>query len=142
MKIQFDDIENAFHFVSMGPMYENQAILCKKSGEIFYISEMGDSDELPDDIEDSKKYIKIPHKNELDLGKNLVMRFVIEFMPDDIYRVENIFKRKGAYSRFKSLLEQEGLLKEWHDYENKWRVIALKDWCYDNKIDIVGKQGA
>ena len=57
---------------------------------------MGDSDELPDNIEDSKKYIEIPHKNELDLGKNLVMRFVIEFMPDDIYRVENIFKRKGA----------------------------------------------
>ena len=111
MKIQFDDIGNAFHFVSMGPMYENQAILCKKSGEIFYISEMGDSDELPDDIEDSTKYIKIPHKNELDLGKNLVMRFVIEFMPDDIYRVENIFKRKGAYSRFKSLLEKIRAIK-------------------------------
>ncbi|MDL1959816.1 MAG: hypothetical protein LWX01_12150 [Deltaproteobacteria bacterium] len=94
MKIQFDDIENAFHFVSMEPMYGNQAILCKETGEIFYISEMGDSNELPDDIEDSKKYIEIPHKNELDLGKNLVMRFVIEFMPDDIYRIEYIFKKR------------------------------------------------
>ena len=99
---------------------------------------MGDSDELPDNIEDPNKYIEIPHKNKLDLGKNLVMRFVIEFMPDDIYKVENIFKRKGAYSRFKSLLEREELLKEWHDYEHKWRRIALKDWCYDNKIDFVG----
>ena len=72
---------------------------------------MGDSDELPDDIEDSRKYIEIPHKNELDLGKNIVMRFVIEFMPDDIYRVENIFKRKGAYSRFKSLLEKIRAIK-------------------------------
>jgi len=138
MKIDFDDIKNAFDFVSMAPMYGNQGILCKDTGEFFYISEMGDSDELPDDIEDLKKYIKIPHKNKLDLGKKLVMRFVIEFLPDDIYRVENFFKRKGAYSRFKSLLEKEGLLKEWHDYENKWRGIALKDWCSDNIIDIVG----
>jgi hypothetical protein len=138
MKIKFDDIENAFYFVSMGPRYGNQAILCKKTGKIFYISELGDSDDLPDDIEDPDKYTEIPHKNKLDLGQNLVMRFVIEFMPDDIYRVENIFKRKGAYSRFKSLLEKEGLLKEWYDYENKWRIIALKDWCYENKIDFVG----
>ena len=138
MKIKFSEIEDAFLYVSMGYMRGNQAILCKETGRIYYISGLGDSDELPDDIEDSKKYIEIPHKNELDLGKNLVMRFVIEFMPDDIYRVENIFKRKGAYSRFKSLLEKEGQLKEWHDYENKWRVIALKDWCYDNKIDIFG----
>jgi len=87
-----------------------------------------------------KSAILIRHRIYADmyLGKNLVMRFVIEFMPDDIYRVENIFKRKGAYSRFKSLLEKEGLLKEWHDYEDKWRVIALKGWCFDNKIDIFG----
>ena len=138
MKFKFDDIENAYYFVSMGPSYGNQSILCKKTGKIFYISEMGDSDDLPDDIEDSDKYSEIPHKSELDLGKNLVMRFVIEFMPDDIYRIENIFKRKGAYAKFKSLLEKEGLLKEWYDYENKWRTLALKDWCYDNKIDLVG----
>ena len=28
------------------------AILCLETGEIFYISEFGDSDELPDDIYD------------------------------------------------------------------------------------------
>jgi len=56
----------------MGSMYENQTILCKETGEICYISEMGDSDDLPDDVDESEKYIEIPHKNELDLGKNLV----------------------------------------------------------------------
>jgi predicted enzyme related to lactoylglutathione lyase len=30
------------------------------------------------------------------------------------------------------------LIKEWYDYENKWRTIALKNWCYANKIDLVG----
>jgi hypothetical protein len=138
MKIQFDDIENAFHFVSMGAMYGNQAILCKETGEIFYILEMGDSDELPDDIENSDKYIEIPNKRQLDLGQKLVFKFVIEFLSEEIYRVENMFRKKGAYSRFKSLLEKEGLLKEWHHYENTWQVRALKDWCKDNGIDIIG----
>jgi len=49
-----------------------------------------------------------------------------------------IITKRSLQSRFKSLLEKEGLLKEWHDYENKWRVIALKDWCKDNNIDIIG----
>lgn len=55
MKIRFNDIEDAFLFSSMGSMYENQAILCKETGEIYYISEFGDSDELPDDPEDEEK---------------------------------------------------------------------------------------
>jgi len=52
--------------------------------------------------------------------------------------IMRIITKRSLQSRFKSLLEKEGLLKEWHDYENKWRVIALKDWCKDNNIDIIG----
>jgi len=53
-------------FVSMQPEFGNQALLSKTTGKIFYISEFGDSDELPDDIEDSDDYIEIPHRNELE----------------------------------------------------------------------------
>ena len=137
MKIRFDDIENAFLFTSMGSMSENQAILCKKTGEIYYISEMGDSDALPDDVDESDKYIEIPHKNELNLGRNLVFQFVPEHIPEEIVNVENIFRKKGAYSRFKALLEQKGLLDQWHDYENSRQSETLRKWCKDNKIDII-----
>ena len=138
MKIRFDDIENAFLFTSMGSMSENQAILCKETGEIYYISEMGDSDALPDDVDESDKYIEIPHKNELNLGKNLVSQFVSERIPEEIVNVEKIFRKKGAYSRFKALLEQKGLLDQWHDYGNSRQSEALREWCKDNKIDIIG----
>jgi hypothetical protein len=37
---------------------------------------------LPDDIDD-EKYISIPDKSELDVGKPLVLDFVREFLPDD-----------------------------------------------------------
>ncbi len=137
MKIRFDDIENAFLFTSMGSMSENQAILCKETGEIYYISEIGDSDALPDDVDESDKYIEIPHKNELNLGRNLVFQFVPEHIPEEIVNVENIFRKKGAYSRFKALLEQKGLLDQWHDYENSRQSETLRKWCKDNKIDII-----
>jgi hypothetical protein len=68
MSISFDSIENAFLYVSMDQQFMNNAYLCKETGQIFYTSEIGDSDELPDDIDDSDKYIEIPHKNELELG--------------------------------------------------------------------------
>jgi hypothetical protein len=53
MPISFDSIENAFLYVSMDRQYMNKAYLCKETGQIFYASEIGDSDELPDDIDDS-----------------------------------------------------------------------------------------
>ena len=137
MKIKFDEIENAFLYVSMTPMFGNQAILAKETGEIFYISEMGDSDDLPDDIDESDDYIEIPHKNDLDLGKNLVFRFVSEYLPEEYNRVAQIFRREGAYSRYKNLLERKGLLDQWHKFENDAQSKALREWCKENNIDLI-----
>jgi hypothetical protein len=79
-----------------------------KTGEIFYISELfGSEDELPEDIEDPDKYISIPHKNDLGLGKALVIEFTSQYLPGEIDRVYSIFSRKGAYSRYKELLEKK-----------------------------------
>ena len=97
---------------------------------------MGDSDELPDDIDDPDKYITIPHKNELDLGKALVIEFTSEYLPEDLDTVYSIFRRKGAYSRYKDLLERKGVLEDWYEYENKRQNEALKEWCRENNIEI------
>ena len=138
MKIQFNDIENAFLFVCMAPTFEHQAILSRETGEIFYVSEMGDSDDLPDDIDDPEKYIDIPDQNELDLGQHLVFHFVSEHLPEEYDRVVQIFHKKGAYSRYKDLLEQNGLLDQWHEFENNARSKALREWCAENNIDLIG----
>lgn len=97
---------------------------------------MGDSDELPEDIDDPDKYITIPHKNELDLGKALVIKFTSEYLPEELDRVYLIFRRKGAYSRYKDLLERKGVLENWYEYENKRQNEALKEWCRENNIEI------
>jgi hypothetical protein len=138
MKISYDDIESAFLFVSMQPMFGNQALLSTKTGEIFYISEYGDSDELPDDIEESEDYIEIPHKNELNLGKRLVFDFVSERIPEESDKVSQIFRRKGAYSWYKNFLERLGLLDEWYKFEDTHQNKALRKWCSDNNIEVFG----
>jgi hypothetical protein len=67
-------------------------------------------EELPDDIDDSEKYVPIPGKSELDLGKPLVLDFARQFLSDDFDEVRQIFNKRGAYARFKDLLDRRGAL--------------------------------
>src|SRR5260221_9491151 len=84
MPVSLKEILGAFEFVSAGGMGEHQAFLCKQSGKIYWHSELSDDlDELPGDIDDSEKYVQIPNKRELDLGKPLVLDFARQFLPDD-----------------------------------------------------------
>jgi hypothetical protein len=101
MPISFWDLQLAFEFVSSGVMGENEAYLDRQSAKIYWHSEFRDNDEeLPDDIDD-EKYIAIPDKIELDLGKPLVLDFAREFLTDDYGEVCHIFSRRGAYRRYK-----------------------------------------
>lgn len=135
--VKYAALQDAFDFVSFGQPMENEAYLCKETGEIYWHSEYGDDEEpLPDDIDDPEKYIEMPHKNDLDLGKSLVLKFTDEFLPDTFGKVEEIFSRSGAYARFKDLLEYRDMLEQWYEYEAKTCEQALREWCEDNDIEI------
>lgn len=133
--INFSDIEDAFLFVSSAGYGMNTALLDKDTGELYYRSEMGDMDEIDDDV-DLENCITIPHKNDLDLGQELVFEFVQNHLPDEYERVRHIFRRPGAYGKFKNVLASEGLLQAWYDYENQQEKQALQKWCEDNGIEI------
>lgn len=136
---RFETLLEAFEFVSFGQPGEHEAYLCTKTGEIHWHSEYGDNEEpLPDDIEDLKKYTPIPHKNDLGLGKPLVVKFVSEFLPDALRDVQEIFRRAGAYARFKDLLGHRGLLQQWYEYEAKAQGEALRQWCDDRGVQVDG----
>jgi hypothetical protein len=140
MDISFDHIELAFDYVSSDQKFTNSAILCRETGEIFYISELfGSEDELPEDIEDPDKYISIPHKSDLGLGKALAIEFTSQYLPEEIGRVYSIFSRKGAYSRYKDLLEKKGFLDKWYRFEDDRQKAALKEWCRENEIRYTDK---
>ena len=80
MSVSFKDLQEAFEFVCAASGGEHQAFLCKQSGKLYCHSELCDDlDILPDDIGDSEKFLQIPDKRELDLGKPLALDFARHF---------------------------------------------------------------
>lgn len=136
-KFSFSDIEDAFMFVSSGMYGSNSALLCKDTGKIFYISDMAGIDDTEEaDHLDIDRCIEIPHKNEFDLGKNLVFEFAEEYLPEDCDRVRQIFRHKGAYARYKDLLDERGLLNKWYEIQNAREETVLREWCEENEIEL------
>jgi hypothetical protein len=137
MRVKWSDLELAFEFASVGQGGENEAYICKRTGKIYWHSEsLDDDEELPDDIDDAEKYIPIPDKRELDLGKPLVMDFVSRFLPADFEQVRDIFRRRGAYARFNKLLVQRRALDQWHEYAAKVEEKVLRGWCKAKGIEL------
>ena len=138
----FDDIEDAFLFVTGGPPFENEAFLDTETGKIYYRSLMSGIDELEDTGVDCDDMITIPHKNDLDLGHNLVFEFTASNLPDEYDRVRDIFRHRGAYGRFKDLLDSKGLIETWYGFENERQSEVLRLWCEENEIELSETQRA
>ena len=134
--VTFDEIQDAFSFVSSNEYGMNRAVLCLDNGEIYYHSENGEFDELDEDKFDCDKFIEIPHKNDLNLGERLVFDFAEQHLADELDLVQQIFSRRGAYRRFKDFLEQKDLLQDWYDFESQREEEALREWALDNKIEL------
>ena len=142
MPVSFPDILLAFEFVGSSSFGDQQAIVCRRTGKIYWRSEFSDldefNDEFPDDVEDEEKYIAIPDKRELGLGKPLALDFAREFLPDDFDEVRYIFSKRGAYKKFRSLLIRRSALERWYDFESKATEQALREWCEFNSIEVTG----
>ena len=139
MQISLDDLVDALEFVSAGQPMEHEAYLCVSTGTIHYHTELGDDEEpLPDDVWDTAKYIPIPHKNDLGLGKRLAVTFAGRALPDALDEVQDIFRRKGAYGRFKNLLERRDLVQRWYEFEAAMQKEALRQWHEDSRIEFRG----
>ena len=137
--VKFDDLSLAFDFVSYAAPMEHQAYISLATGKIYWISDAIDTieEEIPEDLEDPDRYLVIPHKNELDLGSRLALRFAAQQLPARYDQVEGFFQRRGAYARFKDLLEREGALELWYAFEAESAEKALKQWCAENGLEIL-----
>ena len=90
--VKYDDLSTAFDFVSFAGPMEHRAYISLDTGAIYWISEANpiEEDELPADLETSDRYLAVPHKNDLDLGTNLALRFVEERLPDRYADVQSL----------------------------------------------------
>ena len=136
MSVDYDDLESAYMYAS--DIDGNSSYICKKTGKTYFQSECYDTPEepIPDDIDLNPQYLILPSKNELDLGKPLVIEFISQHLPSELENVYSIFRTKGAYSRFKNLLEYRGILDKWYEYEQSSLNKALLTWCIENDIEV------
>jgi hypothetical protein len=141
--IKYDDLSLAFDFVSSGAPMEHRAFVSLETGKVYWVSEVNpvDEEELPDDLDAPGRYLEIPHKNDLDLGRQLALRFTEERLPAQYNRVADIFHRRGAYRGFKELLASEGCLEQWYAFETEASDRALRDWCQENDIHVGERDG-
>lgn len=128
----------AFDFVGSAPQFEHFAYISLDTGQIYFTSEMNPTeDDLPDDFETSDRYIAIPHKNDLDLGRKLALSFVAQELPNRYAEARDIFRSRGAYRRIKELLDSARLLEKWYKFEADSVEKALTEWCAEHDICIV-----
>lgn len=136
------ELMNAFHFVSTGAPFENSAYISIETGQIYWSStftETGLEEDLPDDLEDETRYIEIPNTVRLDLGRTLALSFVLQELSDDYQAARDHFRRRGVYARFKALLQSRGMLEKWFEFEERETAAALRAWCEDNDIEVIGE---
>ena len=136
--VKYEDLQEAFDFVSSAAPMEHSAYISLDTGAIYWMSELNPlEEEVPDDLETSNRYIAVPHKNDLDLGSRLALRFAAEELPNRYAQIEGFFRHRGAYARFKELLAAEGYLDKWYAFEAKATESALRNWCAENDIQLV-----
>ncbi|UFS69501.1 UPF0158 family protein [Geomonas sp. RF6] len=135
--MRFGKIEDAFYFVSSAAPGDHVAVLNRKTGELFFGSDLAGHDHLPDDLDRNEDdYLEIPHKNDLCLGIAVVTDFVRTRCTEHMDTVRGIFSRPGAYSRYKSFLSEVGLLQEWYCFEMDRLGESLLSWCRESGVDL------
>jgi hypothetical protein len=136
--VKWQDLLHAFTFVNSAPKGENVARFSLASGEIELHSVWT---ELWAEEDGTKKTggetLDIPHKTDLGLGRDLVLWFVEEVIPEQLEDVAEIFQKRGAYAKFRALLEEEGLMQQWYLFEKQAEEQALKEWCAENGISLL-----
>ncbi|MBN8727581.1 MAG: hypothetical protein J0H15_07735 [Xanthomonadales bacterium] len=132
--VKLDALEEALTFAVPG---EAEAWVCRDTGAMLWHSAYtDDSGPLPEDIHDASHYVPVPDKHDLGLGKPLAVEFARIHLPECEEQVYGIFARRGAYARFKALLERHQQLDTWHRWEEAQTRQALRNWCADNDMEV------
>ncbi|WP_432822825.1 UPF0158 family protein [Trichloromonas sp.] len=125
----YDKIDDAFHYISDAPPGERTAAVHRLTGQVFLASHKAGFDERPAGSETDPDYLTIPHRQDLDPGKPLLLEFVRSHCPAELARVEALFARPGAFRNVKDLLRRKHLLANWQIFESQQIEALLRKWC-------------
>ena len=86
-------------------------------------------------LENQDDYLYLPKKydfNEYRIIEKFIARVVV---PKQVEMLYQSIHGKGAFRRFKVMLERLGLIDEWYKYREKKLREYVEFWCEENKID-------
>ena len=130
--VSLDQLQDAMEWVSSYPV-DNEAYICRQTGKIYWVAGdpgmIDEEEEVPENIHDADKYIPVPDKRYFDLGNQLAFDFTSQYLTERYDDVRDMFRGKGAYRRFKDILERKELLEEWHRYSDERSAKELAEWC-------------
>jgi len=129
----------AVEHVTTGGAYGTEAFIDLRSGAIL----CGGIDAevpFPDDVYDEKRYLPVPAKKELGLGRDDALAFTEHHAPQLLSRAEYIFNAAGAFDRFKLLVREHGLLNAWYAYQDERLRQALAEWAGLNDLRLAGSK--
>lgn len=138
--VSLDELIAAMFFASDAYSIDAAAYLHRPSGRIYWqsvealVGELYGDEELPKDMQTSPEYLRIPNKRQLNAGKALVFAFVHQAMPYAYAEVAAIFRKPGAYGRFKDMLVDRGLSDRWRQFQEAGEKEAMRDWCRENGV--------
>jgi hypothetical protein len=135
--VKFAEFLDAFEFASHSGPGETRAFINLDTASLHCISDAIElEEELPEDFESSDRYLALPHKNDLNLGRALAFSFAEQYLSKDYEKVVGYFHKRGAYSRFKDLLEYRGVLEDWFNYEKLATEQAVRLWCNEHEVQL------
>jgi hypothetical protein len=134
--ISIEDLQLALDWASDTSGTDAMAYVCRSTGRIYMVSTEHEDPDLPEDIDDEAKYSVVPSRHDLRLGRRLAVRFAQQAMPERVDDTYDIFSQRGAYSRFKEMLQQAGKLDDWYAFEDQAVVAALREWADTHEITI------
>ena len=93
-------------------------------------------EELEARILNDPNWLQLPDRRDLGLGSRLALQFAEEYLkPADCDSVYIFFRHRGAYSKFRALLDRLEMTDKWYQFQNDAIRNALKEWLQDNDIE-------
>jgi hypothetical protein len=139
--VALDELIQALDWASDTSGAGNMAFVSRESGRVFMTSEEDFGVELepdlPSDLDDVTKYAIVPTRHDLRLGKRLAVRFAQTSLPERLEDTYTIFSARGAYARFREMLESEQALDAWYAFEAEAVEHALREWAESEMLAVV-----
>ena len=126
---------DAIDFVNSGHYGDNVAAYRKDTGQLLFRT-VGVEDQIGPVPVSDPDYVFMPRKDELHLGRDIVMQFVAEYLPRERGHVDWLFRKEGAFGRFKGYLDEKGLLEKWYEFSERQEEKMLRRWCAQNGLKL------